>query len=163
MFSRLPSTRVISEPSSFVHASLLYNVFDGTITNWPFLEWMSRIHNHSTQSNFTKPNYIKLVESISKLQYKHETNKKYQNVVVKLEPLTSQFVPLIKSAIPQIKVVMMTRNVIPNLSSFEKVVRRRIAEITNIKDVMYTSRYYLNMLPMPFKDEFGEKIIIKDR
>ena len=143
MFSRIPETRVISEPAVLVHATLLYYSHFGTIANYTFLEKFSRIlGNVCTSQSHQKPSYDefkKLIMNITKLIYKPNDLINEKMVVLKLSTHASNLVSIMKEALPCINAVMITRHIQPSVESFEKMMLYWTPMVTKHSQIKQTS------------------------
>lgn len=98
IFSRLPDTRVMSEPLSFLEPYNMYN-----------------------KGMISRETFEKLVQSVAHIQFKREKKHDYNMVVMKVPYLLGPLVPVIKKALPSIEALYMIRQVKNSFESFEKM------------------------------------------
>lgn len=109
MFAQFPETRVMSEPFVLMHC---YNNFNcGAIDRKTFEDQVATVTR------------LLFCPQLNTLRQNNNSTKAAKTVVLKMSVMLSPIVRLIKTTLPQMKVIFITRHIRPSLESFEKMMR----------------------------------------
>lgn len=124
MMKKVPKTKVMSEPWGLLFSHRLY-----------------------IQNQLTWPEYEKLIETLTKLQFKASKNVKTDNYILKLPLMCSAMMKPIQDIFgSKIKIILSTRHPKPSMISFAKVFQ--------MTDIGKIQKFWLTSLGLPYTQAY---------